>query len=230
MKRKLVITVAGVLVLSSGFAWLSRPSSASPGQEFSPADFTRIREVIRQSVWRTALPDFAPHTIRALPRWFRRLSSTRIQQIDVEEAGTVTVQVQSSSGVDYYSLQKYQKSGRWDWRIVPFTIVIHLNGPWPGYRGFRVNGGFALLGGQISSEPVDWLPPLARRGGASSGEQSLPQGELSAVGSNQVRLTFKPQPVPWEDPPGYTEPWRKVVSETPFSASLSNAAGLNLRP
>jgi hypothetical protein len=230
MKRKLVIAGAGVLLFSSALVWLSRPSSASPGQEFSPADFTRIRQVIRQAVWRTALPDVSPNTIKALPHWFRRLGSSRIRQIAVAPAGAVMVQVQSSSGTDCYSLQKYQRSGRWDWRVVPFRIVINLNGAGPGYSEFRVDGGFALLGGQISSEPVDWLPPLARRGWVSSGGRSLPQSELSAAGSNQVRLTYEAQSVPWEDPPGYTPPWRKVVSETPFSASLSNTAGLNLRP
>ncbi len=228
MKRKLVIAGAGVSLLSLALVWLSRPSSASPDPEFSPADFTRIREVIRQMVWRTAPPDFSPNSIKALPRWLRRLGSSRIRQIDVAPAANVIVQVQSSSGTDCYSLQKYQKSGRWDWRIVPLTVVINLNGAGPGYRELRVDGGFALLGGQISSEPVDWLPPVARRSGVPSGETSLPQGEVS--GLNQVRLTFEAQPVPWEDPPGFTEPWRKIVPKTPFSASLSNSAGLNLRP
>ena len=227
MKRKLVISVAGVLLLSSALAWLSRPSSASPYQEFSPADFTRIREVIRQTVWRAALPDLSPNTIKALPRWFRRLGSSRIRQIDVAPGGTVMVQVRSPSGTDFYSLEKYQKSGRWDWRIVPFRIMINLNGAGSGYS-VRVDGGFALLGGQISSEPVDWLPPLARRGGGVLRETILAESELSAAGSNQVRLTYEPQRVPWEDPLG--PPWRKVVPEIPFSASLSNSAGLNLRP
>ena len=230
MKRKLLIAGAGVLLFSSGLAWLSRPSVATPNQEFSPADFTRIREVVRQTVWRTALPDFSITTIKALPRWLRRLGSSRIRQIDVAPSGTVMAQVQSSSGTDFYSLEKYQKSGRWDWRVVPFRIEINLNGVGAGYRELRVDGGFALLGGQISSEPVDWLPPVARRGLVSSGERSTPQTELSVSGSNQGRLTIEPQPVPWENPPGYTEPWLKVISKTPFSTSLSNAAGLNLRP
>jgi hypothetical protein len=65
MKRKLVIAGAGVLLFSSALAWLSRPSMASPNHEFSPSDFTRIREVVRQTVWRTALPDFSPNTIKA---------------------------------------------------------------------------------------------------------------------------------------------------------------------
>jgi hypothetical protein len=234
MKRKLVIAAgAGVLLFSSGLAWLSRPSVAAPNQDFSPSDFMRIREVVRQTVWRTALPDLSKTTIKALPRSLRRLGSSRIRQINVAEQGpgTVMVYVQSSSGTDFYFLEKYQKSGRWDWRVAPLRGVINLNGVKTGYRELRVDRGFALLGGQISSEPTDWLPPVARRGLVSSGEGSMPQPELSGFwGSNQVRLTFEPQPVQWEDwEPGYTEPWGKVVSKTPFSASLSNAAGLNLR-
>ena len=224
------------MLLSFVLAWLSRGSAASSGQDFSPADFARIREVTRQRMWGTALPDFTLGTMKALPGWLHRLGTSHIRQIDVLPAGTVNVQVKSSSGLYYYLLEKYEKSGRWDWRVVkeglwPLgALVINLNGG-PGYPQLRVDGGFALFGGRISSEPpADWLPPLARHGGASSGERSLAQGELSTSGSNQVRLTFEPQRVPWEDPPGYTPPWRKVVVKTPFSASLSNAAGLNLRP
>jgi hypothetical protein len=229
MKHKLLIAIGGVLLLSCVFAWFSRGSAASPSQDFSPADFKRISEVTRHRMWGRALPDFSVQTIKALPRLLRRFGSSRIRQIDVLPARTVEVHVESSSGPYYYLVEKYEKSGRWDWRVVKEGIwpqgglVINVNGG-PGYPEIRVDGGFALFGGRISSEPpADWLPPLTRRGLVSS-------GELSAAGSNQVRLTFEPQPVPWEDPPGFTEPWRKIVPKTPFSASLSNAAGLNLRP
>ncbi len=68
--RKLLIAVAGLLFLSCVLAWFSRGSATGPDQEFSPLDFTRIREVTRQRMWRNALPDFSLHTIKALPRWF----------------------------------------------------------------------------------------------------------------------------------------------------------------
>ena len=235
MKRRLLIAVGGVLVLSCFLVWFSRGSAASPSQDFSYEDFTRIREVTRQRMWGTALPDFSLRTIKALPSWVRRFSSSRIRQLDVLPARTVNVHVESSSGPYYYLVEKYEKSGQWDWRIIKEGIwpqgalVINLSGG-PGYPEIRVDGGFALFGGRISSEPpADWLPPLTRRVVVSSGEGALPQIEPSAPGSNQVRLTYEPQPVPWEAP-GYTPPWSKVVSKAPFSASLSNAAGLNLRP
>lgn len=195
MKRKLGITVAGVVLLSSALAWLSRPSPASPDQDFSPADFRRIQQVTRSAVWRTALPDFTIGTVRALPRWCWRLGSSHIRRIDVLPAGTVNVEVESPSGRYYYLVEKYEKSGRWDWRVTREGVwprgarVINLNGG-PGYPEIRVDGGFALFGGRISSEPpADWLPPAARRGLMSSGEQSTSQAELSVSGSNQVRPT-----------------------------------------
>jgi len=203
--------------LSCVLAWFSRGSAASPSQEFSPEDFKRIREVTRHRMWARVFPDFSVQTIKALPRWLRRFGSSRIRQIDVLPARTVNVHVESSSGPYYYLVEKYEKSGQWDWRVIKEGIwpqgalVINLNGG-PGYPEIRVDGGFALFGGRLSSEPpADWLPPLTRRVVVSSGERALPRSELSASGSNQVRLTFKAQPIPWEDPPGYTEPWRKVV-------------------
>jgi len=236
MKGRLVLAFGGVVLLGFVLACFSRRSAASPGQEFSTADFARIREVTRQRLWGTAWPKFSLGTIKALPGCFPRLVTSRIRQIDVLPAGTVNVQVKSSSGLYYYLVEKYEKAEGWDWRVVKEGLwpqggrVVNLNGG-PGYAEVRIDGGFALFGGRISSEPpADWLPPLRRHGGVASGERSLAQGELSASGSNQARLTFEPQLVPWEDPPGYREPWGKVVSETPFSASLSNAAGLTLRP
>src|SRR5215469_1721194 len=118
MNRRLLIAIGGVLLLSSVIVWLSRGSAASPTQDFSPEDFRRIREVTRQRMWGTALPDFSPHTIKALPRWFHRLVTSHIRQIDVLPAGTVNVQVKSSSGLYYYLVEKYQNSGGWDWRVV----------------------------------------------------------------------------------------------------------------
>lgn len=186
-------------------------------------------------MWGTALPDFTLGTIKALPRWFHRLATSHIRQIEVLYPGSVNVQVKSSSGLYYYLVEKHEKSGRWDWRVVKEGIlpqggVVIKNGVAVSTE-LRVDGGFALFGGRISSEPpTDWLPPLTQHKVASSGEGSLPRTEFSASGSNQVRLSLEPQRVPWQDPPAYREPWHKVVAETPFSASLSNAAGLNLRP
>lgn len=90
MKHRLLFAIGAVLLLCCVLAWFSRGSAASPGQEFSPGDFSRIREVTRQRILRTALPDFSPQTIKALPRWFRRFGSSRIRQIDVLPAGTDT--------------------------------------------------------------------------------------------------------------------------------------------
>ena len=236
MRHKPLIAIGGVLLLGCVLAWFSRGSAASPSEDFSPEDFKRIREVTRHRMWARALPDFSVQTIRALPRLLRRFGSSRIRQIDVLPARTINVHVESSSGPYYYLAEKYEKAGRWDWRVVKEGIwpqgdvVINLNGG-PGYPEIRVDGGFALFGGRISSEPpADWLPPLTRRGVVSSGERSLPQGELSASGADHVRVTYETHPVPGTDPPDYTPPWRKLVSETPFSVSPSNAAGLNLRP
>jgi hypothetical protein len=227
MKRKVLIAIAGLLLLSFVLARFSRGSAASPGQEFSAGDFMRIREVTRHRVWQTVPHGFSVQSIKAIPRWFHGLVTSHIRQIDVLSAGTVDVQVETSSGRYYYLVEKREKSGRWDWRVVTEGVypqgplVINVNGGRP-YPEIRIDGGFALFGGRISAEPpANWLPPL---------RHPLVQKEVSASGSNQVRLTFETQPVPWEDPPGYTEPWRKVVSKTSFSASLSNAAGLNLRP
>jgi hypothetical protein len=235
MKRKLVISVAGALFLSSVLAWFSRRSAASPEQEFSSSDFWRISEVTRQRMWGTALPDFSLHTIKALPHWFRRLGTSRIRQIDVLHAGNVQVQVQSSSGLYFYLLEKYEKSGRFDWRVVKEGIrplggrVINLNGGGPGYRELRVDGGFALIGGRISSEAVDWLPPLARRGAVSSGEGALLQSELSASVSNEVNLSYKTHPFD----PDYSPFANKLTqgsgfSEGQFSTWVSNRNGLKL--
>lgn len=231
MKRKLVIAVVVILLLGCVLAWLSRRSSASSDQEeFSAADFTRVREVTRQAVWRKAFPDFSLHTIKALPRWFRQLSSSRIRQIDVLPARTVMVEVQWSSGFDCYILEKYKKSGRWDWRLVRKggVGVINLNGG-PGPPELRVDGGFALIGGRLSSEPVDWLPPLARQGGVSSGELSLPQSELSASVSNEVNLTYETHPFDPDYSPFASKLAQKPgFSEGQFSAWVSNQSGLKL--
>lgn len=231
MKRRLVIAVGGLLLLSSVLAWLSKHSAASSDQEFSPGDFTRIREVTRQAVWGTAFPDFSLHTIKALPGRFRRLGTSHIRQIDVLP-GTVRVQVQSSSGLDCYLLEKYQRSGRWDWRVVKNGIGpfggINLNGGGTRDSELRVNGGFALIGGRRSSEPVDWLPPLAQRTGVSSEERSLPQSELSASVSNEVSLSYETHPFD----PGYSpfanKPSRPGFSEGQFSAWVSNQSGPKL--
>lgn len=174
------------------------------------------------------LPDHSSRTIKALPLSILRLSGSRIRQIDTAPANTVTVQVQSPSGTEFYSVEKYEKSGGWDWRIVPLTKVVDLNGTGP-WSSLRVEGGFGLLGGHISSEPVDWLPPV-QRSGAASEKASSKQDEHSRHGSNQVRLTFERIPISMQDLPGFTPPWDKTVSETPFSSALSNASSLNLRP
>src|SRR5436190_11903809 len=99
MKRRLLIAIGAVLLLSVVVAWLSNDSAASPGQELSPGDFARIREVTRRRLWGTALPDFSLRSFKALPRWFRRLGSSRIRQLDVLPASTVRVQVESSAGL-----------------------------------------------------------------------------------------------------------------------------------
>jgi hypothetical protein len=246
MKRKLVIAAAGLLLLSVALAWLSRPSPASPAQDFSPADFTRIREVTRRRVWQTVPHDFSVQTTKTLPRWFHRLATSHIQQIDVLPAGTVSVRVGSSSGPYYYLIEKYEKSGRWDWRVVSEGIypqggmVINLTGG-PGYPEIRVDGGFALFGGRISSEPpADWLPPLrhpqplmppgTRHAGASSGEKASMQNEVSTSASNQVILSYERHPL---DPDDYSPPGIKLTpkpgfSEGEFSTWISNRNILKL--
>jgi hypothetical protein len=209
--------------------WRHLQSSTSGVAELSQEDFERIRRVTRLAMWRRAFPDFSRRTILGAPRSLYRLSTSRIGQIDILP-GNLRVRVQTGSDDYFYFVQKYQpKAGREDWRVVkqsavPLGAVINLNGG-PGLTEIRVDGGFGLVGGRLSAEPVPWLPlPRPRH--------NSPQPEASASGSNQIRLTYEAQPVPWEDPPGYTPPWiqRNVFSETPFSASLSNTAGLNLRP
>src|SRR5579864_6329123 len=231
MKRKFVIAVAGLLLLSSALSWLSRRSSASPDPEFSPGDFARIRQVTRQVMWTTAFPDFSLRTIKALPAWFRQLGTSRIRQMDVLP-GTARVLVQSSSGPHWILLEKYQRSGRWDWRVVKNRgqfNVINLNGGGPGYSELRVDGGFALIGGRISSQPVDWLPPLTPRPGMSSGEPVLPKSELSASVSNEVSLSYQTHPFD----PDYSPFANKLAprpgfSEGQFSTWVSNQSGLKL--
>lgn len=154
MRHKPLIAIGGVLLLGCVLAWFSRGSAASPSEDFSPEDFKRIREVTRHRMWARALPDFSVQTIRALPRLLRRFGSSRIRQIDVLPARTINVHVESSSGPYYYLAEKYEKAGRWDWRVVKEGIwpqgdvVINLNGG-PGYPEIRVDGGFALFGGRI---------------------------------------------------------------------------------
>jgi len=235
MKRKLVVAVAGVFLLSFLLSWLSRRSSASSDQEFSPADFPRIREVTRRAMWRSAFPDFSLTTIKALPRWFHRLGTSHIRQLDVLPVGTVRVQVQSSSGLYSYLVEKYEKSGRWDWRVVKEGIgpvgggVINLNGG-PALPELRVDGGFALIGGRISSEPVDWLPPLARRGGGSSGDRALPESELSGSVSNETSLSYQTHPFdPDYSPFANNLTPKPGFSEGQFSTWVSNQNSLKLK-
>jgi hypothetical protein len=244
MKRKLLIAAVGLLLLSSVLAWLSRPSPASPGQGFSPADFTRICEVTRRRVWQTLPHDFSIQTIKPPP--FHRLATSRIRQIDVLPAGTVRVRVESSSGPYYYLIEKYEKSGRWDWRVVSEGIypqgglVINLTGG-PPYPEIRVDGGFALFGGRISSEPpADWLPPLRHpqplippgtsQGGAPSGKEVSVQNEVSTSPSNQIILSFERHPLDPDDyaPPGIKLTQKPGFSEGEFSTWVSNRNILKL--
>ena len=221
--------------------WRHLQSSTSGVAELSQEDFERIRRVTRLAVWRRAFPDFSRRTILGAPRSLYRLLTSRIGQIDILP-GNLRVRVQTGSDDYFYFVQKYQQeAGREDWRVVkqsavPLGGVINLNGG-PGFTEIRVDGGLGLVGGRLSTEPVpweDWLPSSGTRSGRATSRQrhNSPEPEVSASGSNQLRLTYEAQPVPWEDPPGYTPPWiqRSVFSKTPFSASLSNTAGLNLRP
>jgi hypothetical protein len=176
MKHRLLIAIGGVLLLSCVVAWfLTRRSVASPGYEFSPGDFARIRQVTRQRMLGTALPDFSPQTIMALPRWLRRFGSSRIRQIDVLPAGTVNVHVESSFGRYYYLAEKYEKSGRWDWRIV-------REGMWP-QGAFVINSKGAPDIPRFGStedlrySEAGFLLSLLRTGfRRSPGEGSRPQG------------------------------------------------------
>ena len=218
--------------MNSTLAWLLRRSSASPDPGFSPGDFARIREVTRQAVWRTALPDFSLHTLKRLPGACLRLGTSHIRQIDILP-GMVRVLVQSSSGPNWYLLEKYQRAGQWDWRVGKERgqfNVINLNGGGAGYSELRVDGGFALIGGRIASEPVDWLPPVAQRGGVPSGGQVLPQSELSASVSNEVSLSYQTHPFD----PDYSPFANKLTpkpgfSEGQFSIWVSNQSGRKLK-
>ncbi len=239
MNRKLLIALGAIVFVSGVIVWRHLQSSTRGVAELSQEDFERIRRVTRVAMWRRAFPDFSRRTILGTPRSLYRIATSRIGQIDILP-GHLQVRVQTGSDDYFYFVQKYQQKAGWeDWRVVRQSaadeIVINLNGG-PGFTEIRVDGGFGLVGGRLSTGPVpweDWLPSSGSRSGRATSRQrhNSPEPEVSASGSNQVRLTYETQPVPWEAPPGYTEPWnQRSVPETPFSASLSNSAGLNLRP
>ncbi len=144
------------------------------------------------------------------------------------------MEVESPSGRNCYLVEKYQRSGRWDWRVVREGFgpagVINLNGAGADISELRVDGGFALIGGRISSEPVDWLPPFAPQAAMSAGEGALPKSELSVSVSNEVNLSYETHPFD----PGYS-PFANKLSQRPgfsegqFSAWVSNQSGLKLK-
>jgi len=240
MKRKLLIALGAIIFVSAFIVWRHLQRSTSGVGELSQEDFERIRRVTRVAMWQRAFPDFSRRTLLGAPRSLYSLATSRIGQIDILP-GSLRVRVQTGSKDYFYFVEKYQpKAGREDWRVVrqsaAYETVINLNGG-PGFTEIRVDGGFGLVGGRLSTEPVaweDWLPSSGTRSGRAPSRQghNSPEPAVSASGSNQLRLTYEAQRVRWEAPPGYTEPWNqdKAVSETPFSASLSNSVGLNLRP
>jgi hypothetical protein len=83
----------------------------------------------------------------------------------------------------------------------------------------------------MSSEPpADWLPPLTRRVGVSSGEGVVPQSEVSAAVSNEVKLSYETHPL---DPDDYSPFANKLTqrprfSEGQFSTWVSNRDVLKL--
>jgi hypothetical protein len=229
MKRKLIIVLGAVVLVGGIIFWRYAWGPTETIAELSQKDFESIRQATRQAMWRAAFPDFSARTIIAAPRSLYRLSTSRIAQIDILP-GELGVRVQTGSDIYFYMVKKYQqKVGPEDWRIVRHGvgpgdgIVINLNGG-PGFTEIRVDGGFGLVGGRLSTEPVPWEVPLPRPG------TSRGRGD-SASGSNHIRLTYETHPLDPDDV-GPPTPWkqRSVFPETQFSTSLSNSVGLNLRP
>jgi hypothetical protein len=99
--------------------------------------------------------------------------------------------------------------------------VVDLNGE-PPFDELRVSGGFGLIGGHLSSEPVEFeiprLTAAAREGHSSESD-----------GSNTLALTYETHPLD-PGPPPFQDPFlQKAIAPGPFSVSLSNKNALELR-
>lgn len=209
-KAKLLLAASALTVAVVASFFCLRPSPpppTTPGM-LSREDSQQIARITRRAIWRTAFPDLSWQTIKLSPRSLLFVGTARIQQIEMLLTDKdVQVQIQSKFGPYFYwSHKQLQKSGRDAWEILnegPSAVYVAkpYNGPesFGGNLSFGSSSSATVVGAQFARTPPAFPPP-----------KKLPP----RAPAPQAAPNFAEQPKP------------APLSDSDFSASLSNHATL----